>query len=130
MHVHFSSDNFYVDLSDGRVIGVPLDWFPRLLHGTAEQREHVRISSRGLHWDALDEDVSIEALIEGKGDQTAPGKTPAPSGMTLFKGAWASDVICDERWRRDCWAPLSPWSVSDLEKWDQQCVTVEGRPTS
>jgi len=79
VRVRFDSDSFWVDLSDGRIIGVPLAWFPRLLNGTAEQREQVRISSRGLHWDALDEDVSVAGLIAGKGDQTATGKTLAAS---------------------------------------------------
>jgi hypothetical protein len=60
----------WVDLSDGRVIGVPLAWFPRLLHSATEQREQVRISSRGLHWDALDEDISIAGLLGGQADQT------------------------------------------------------------
>lgn len=68
--VHFDSDSLWVDLSDGRIIGVPLAWFPRLLHATAEQRSHVRISSRGLHWDALDEDISVAGLLAGLGDQT------------------------------------------------------------
>ncbi len=68
--VHFDPDSMWVDLSDGRVIGVPLAWFPRLLHGTAEQREQVRISSRGLHWEALDEDISIAGLLIGRADQT------------------------------------------------------------
>jgi hypothetical protein len=61
----------WVDLSDGRTIGVPLAWFPRLLRGTAKQRKHVRISGRGLHWDALDEDISIAGLLAGLGDQSA-----------------------------------------------------------
>ena len=68
--VHFDEDSMWVDLSDGRVIGVPLAWFPRLLHSTAEQREQVRISSRGLHWEALDEDISIAGLLAGQGDLT------------------------------------------------------------
>jgi hypothetical protein len=68
--VHFDPDSMWVDLSDGRIIGVPLAWFPRLLHSTAEQREQVRISSRGLHWEALDEDISIAGLLAGQGDQT------------------------------------------------------------
>jgi hypothetical protein len=51
-------------------VGVPLAWFPRLLHATAEQREHVRISSRGLHWEALNEDISIAGLLAGVGDLT------------------------------------------------------------
>jgi hypothetical protein len=64
-----------VDLSDGRTIGVPLAWFPRLLRGTVAQREQVTLSSRGLHWDALDEDISIAGLLEGLGDQSAGSKT-------------------------------------------------------
>ena len=77
--VHFDQDSMWVDLSDGRTIGVPLAWFPRLLHGTAEQREQVRISSRGLHWEALDEDISIAALLAGLGDQSTANKTFAAS---------------------------------------------------
>jgi hypothetical protein len=73
--VRFDADSFWVDLSDGRVIGVPLAWFSRLLHGTAEQREQVRLSSRGLHWEALDEDISIAGLLAGLGDQSSSSKT-------------------------------------------------------
>jgi hypothetical protein len=69
--VRFDPDCIWVELSDGRTIGVPLAWFPRLLRGTAKQRKQVRISSRGLHWDALDEDISIAGLLAGLGDQSA-----------------------------------------------------------
>lgn len=75
MRVRFDEDSLWVDLSDGRTIGVPLAWFPRLLHSTPEQREQVRISSRGLHWEALDEDISVAGLLAGLGDQSAPNKT-------------------------------------------------------
>jgi len=60
----------WVELSDGRTLGVPLAWFPRLLRGSREQREACRISSRGLHWEALDEDISIAGLLAGSRDQT------------------------------------------------------------
>ncbi len=73
--VRFDEDNLWVDLSDGRTLGVPLAWFPKLLHCTAAQREAVRISSRGLHWEALDEDISIAGLLAGLGDQSSGGKT-------------------------------------------------------
>lgn len=66
--VHFDSDSMWVSLSDGRVIGVPLAWFPRLLHATVAEREQVRIGTRGLHWEALDEDISIAGLLAGQGD--------------------------------------------------------------
>ncbi len=69
--VHFDSDSMWVHLTDGRVIGVPLAWFPRLLHSTTDQREQVRISTRGLHWEALDEDISIAGLLVGQGDRTS-----------------------------------------------------------
>ncbi len=73
--VRFDEDSFWVDLSDGRVLGVPLAWFPRLLRGTPEQRQQVVISPFGLHWDALDEDISIAGLLSGLGDQTVRGET-------------------------------------------------------
>ncbi len=75
--VHFDQNSMWVDLSDGRIIGVPLAWFPRLMRSTSDQREQVRISSRGLHWDQLDEDISIAGLLAGLGDQTATNTTSA-----------------------------------------------------
>jgi len=73
--VRFDEDSMWVDLNDGRVIGVPLAWFPRLLNASMEQRNQVRISSRGLHWESLDEDISIVRLLEGFGDLTGNRKT-------------------------------------------------------
>jgi hypothetical protein len=73
--MRFDQDSMWVTLSDGRIIGVPLAWFPRLLRASTEQREQVRLSSRGLHWDALDEDISIAGLLAGQGDQTTRHKT-------------------------------------------------------
>jgi hypothetical protein len=68
--VRFDSDSMWVELADGRVIGIPLAWFPRLLNASASQRSDVRISPRGLHWDGLDEDISIAGLLAGEGDMT------------------------------------------------------------
>jgi hypothetical protein len=73
--VHFDADSLWVDLADGRIIGVPLAWFPRLLRATPAEREQIRISSRGLHWDALDEDISIAGLLAGLADQTNRDKS-------------------------------------------------------
>lgn len=70
--VRFDAHSMWVDLSDGRTLGVPLAWFPRLLRASPEQREQLRISSRGLHWEALDEDISIAGLLAGQPDQTSP----------------------------------------------------------
>jgi hypothetical protein len=60
----------WVELDDGRTLGVPLAWFPRLLHGSPEARTQVQISPSGLHWEELDEDISIAGLLAGRGDQT------------------------------------------------------------
>lgn len=69
--VRFDENSLWVELSDGRVIAVPLAWFPRLLHATPEQRAKVEISPMGLHWDELDEDVSVNGLLAGRSDLTA-----------------------------------------------------------
>ena len=68
--VRFDDDSMWVELSDGRVIAVPLAWFPRLLRASAEQRAQVVLSARGLHWEALDEDISVARLLAGAGDVT------------------------------------------------------------
>ncbi|HWG17748.1 MAG TPA: DUF2442 domain-containing protein [Acidobacteriaceae bacterium] len=73
--VRFDEDSMWVQLSDGRTIGVPLAWFPRLLHATPQQRDQVRVSRRGMHWDELDEDISVAGLLAGLGDQTSTNRT-------------------------------------------------------
>jgi Protein of unknown function (DUF2442) len=57
-----------VELSDGRSISAPLAWFPRLMHGTPEERSNWRLIGQGVgvHWSALDEDVSVENLLAGR----------------------------------------------------------------
>jgi hypothetical protein len=68
--VRFDDDTMWVDLTDGRTLGVPLAWFPRLLNASPAQRTRVEISRTGLHWEELDEDISIAGLIAGRGDMT------------------------------------------------------------
>ncbi len=75
-HVRFDDDLLWVDLSDGRVIGAPLAWFPRLLRATAAERATYQISPDGVHWDALDEDISIDGLLAGIGDVTRTKAAP------------------------------------------------------
>lgn len=66
--VRFDDDTMWVSLSDGRTIAAPLAWFPRLLEANAEQRAQVELSKGGLHWDALDEDISVAGLLAGQPD--------------------------------------------------------------
>jgi hypothetical protein len=68
--VRFEEHTMWVDLTDGRTLGVPLAWFPRLLHASSEARRRVEISRVGLHWEDLDEDISIAGLLAGRSDVT------------------------------------------------------------
>ena len=69
--VRFDDDKMWLDLTDGRTLGVPLAWFPRLHHATPAQRTKVEIGRTGLHWEDLDEDISINGLIDGRQSQEA-----------------------------------------------------------
>ena len=71
--VRFDDDNLWVGLSDGRTIAAPLAWFPRLLEAAPEQRLQFELSKSGLHWDALDEDISVEGLLAGQADVSRRG---------------------------------------------------------
>ena len=75
--VRFDDVTMWVDLSGGRTLGVPLAWFPRLLKASPEQRNQVEISRTGLHWDHLDEDISVSGLLAGRGDVTGPAEHAA-----------------------------------------------------
>ena len=70
--LRFDADVMWVDLADGRQLGVPLAYFPRLLKATSSQRKQFILSGggTGIHWDDLDEDISIPALLMGVGDRT------------------------------------------------------------
>lgn len=63
-----TDDTLTVELRDGRAISAPLAWYPRLLHGTAEERGRWRLvgQGEGLHWPDLDEDISVKNLLDGK----------------------------------------------------------------
>ncbi len=77
--VRFDEDHLWIDLDDGRTIGAPLAWFPRLQRASPAQRQAVEISPFGLHWEELDEDISIEGLLMGRGDMTARSSLRAPA---------------------------------------------------
>jgi hypothetical protein len=74
MLVTASEDTLSVELSDGRSISVPLAWFPRLLNGTAAERENWTLIARGegVHWPDLDEDISVASLLAGRPSAESP----------------------------------------------------------
>ncbi|BAS26462.1 DUF2442 domain-containing protein [Limnochorda pilosa] len=64
--VSFDEDLMHVELLDGRLVSVPLEWFPKLRQATPEQRSKWRWIGPGvgIHWEELDEDISIEGLLQ------------------------------------------------------------------
>jgi hypothetical protein len=68
IRVTVTEDSLAVDLSDGRTVSVPLGWYPRLLHGSPEERRSWRLiaGGEGIHWPDLDEDLSVEGIILGR----------------------------------------------------------------
>jgi len=69
-----SEEALTVDLVDGRTIIVPLMWYPRLWHGTAEERSHFEIVGDGsyIHWPDLDEDLTVAGLLAGRRSGESP----------------------------------------------------------
>jgi hypothetical protein len=66
-NVSVTEDTLRVDLTDGRTISAPLAWYPRLLHATPKERNNWRVIGRGagIHWEDIDEDISVEGLLAG-----------------------------------------------------------------
>jgi Protein of unknown function (DUF2442) len=75
--VSFDDVKMWVELDDDRTLGIPLAWYPRLFHGTPELRNKVSISNSGLHWEELDEDISVAGLIAGRADRAVTRKRAA-----------------------------------------------------
>jgi len=66
--VTVTNDTLSVELSDGRSISVPLAWYPRLVHADPVERAKWRFigQGEGIHWEAVDEDLSVEGLLAGR----------------------------------------------------------------
>ena len=65
--VRMDEDSLVVDLMDGRTLIVPLAWYPRLWHGTPEERANFEVFGEGeyIHWPNLDEDLTVAGLVAG-----------------------------------------------------------------
>jgi hypothetical protein len=68
LNISLTDDTLSVDLSDGRSISVPIEWYPRLLHASEQERNNWRLvgKGQGIHWEDIDEDISVEGLLAGK----------------------------------------------------------------
>lgn len=96
--VSVSEDSLIVDLVDGRTIIAPLAWYPRLWHGTGEERGHFEIIGDGtlIHWPDLDEDLSVAGILAGRRSGESPqslkkwlAHRAAPSIETTHEPAYA-----------------------------------------
>jgi hypothetical protein len=85
VRVSVTKDALAVDLADGRTVIAPLAWYPRLLHGTSEEKKRWRLigGGEGIHWPDLDEDISVDALLAGK---------PSAESQRSFK-RWLADRV-------------------------------------
>ena len=72
--VSLSDDTLAVDLEDGRTISVPVSWYPRLAHGTPDEKAHFETSGGGfgIYWPELDEDISVEGMLLGRKSTESP----------------------------------------------------------
>jgi hypothetical protein len=66
--VRVTEDTLSVDFSDGRTISVPIGWYPRIKHARPQDRTNWRLIGNGIgiHWEGVDEDISVEGLLAGK----------------------------------------------------------------
>jgi hypothetical protein len=91
--IEVSADTLSVELADGRTLAVPLAWYPRLVHASAEERGSWRLlgGGRGIHWPALDEDISVTNLLAGQ---------PSAESQSSFKRWLAGRVAKPSGGRR------------------------------
>jgi len=76
-----TDDDLSVVLSDGRIVKVPLAWFPRLVGASAKQKADWELigGGIGIHWEAVDEDISVASLLQPENFMRMPGKALQPS---------------------------------------------------
>lgn len=97
--VRFDETMFWVTLTDNRILGVPLSWFPRLQDACQEKLLQYELSPGGVHWPALDEDVNVEGLLAGYGD---PQPRHIPRGRHTL--AELLEGVTPENQHPDAWS--------------------------
>lgn len=109
LDVAFSDDALSVSLRDGRIISVPLVWYPRLLRATPAQRKNWEVAGGGygIHWPDIDEDLSTEGLLRG-----APAPAPAP---TRKPGASEEPSDAKYGYAADTWGRAKSEAVRAIE---------------
>jgi hypothetical protein len=93
VNVMVTNDTLSVDLEDGRTISIPIVWYPRLSHGTPEERANFQISGAGygIHWHDLDEDIGVEGLLIGKKSTESPTSFERWLKRRLLKVGWIEE---------------------------------------
>jgi hypothetical protein len=88
--VHVTDDELLMRLEDGRMLGVPLAWLPRLLSATPEQRNNWKLMGHGLgiHWPDIDEDLVVENLLGAEGE------------LLMARGSWPDQGTTQVLYRR------------------------------
>ena len=76
VNVSCTKDELTVVLSDGRAVTAPLAWFPRLMEASARQRSKWELigGGIGIHWETIDEDISVASLLQPENFMRMPGK--------------------------------------------------------
>ncbi len=92
VEVSCSNDELSVTLSDGRVVSVPLVWFPRLADATSRDRSDWELigGGIGIHWQEIDEDISVESLLRPENFMSLPNKALQPASRVRRRGARSS----------------------------------------
>jgi hypothetical protein len=103
--VRVTDTTLSVDLVDGRTISAPIQWFPRLFHASAAERAHFELSYLGVHWPDLNEDISVEGLLNGE----KSGESPRSIQHWLdLRARGEKEAIAT--------LPLSPEQAAELKK--------------
>ena len=103
--IKVTDDTLSVELQDGRTIAVPLAWYPRLAHGTAAQRNRYEIGHWGIHWEDLDEDISIKGLLLG--NKSGESQASLAKWLRYYKAGKRMPVKT---------LPLPAWAKLELAK--------------